>query len=92
VYHRNERSLSGLFREGFAHGFHIVHLNKKHRTMLEAAGIKRINPRSYRLLGRGFARAVTGPRRYDAACYCVFNIGKRMGKLSGSARFADLDL
>jgi len=92
VYHHNERTLAGLFAEGFAHGFHAVKLNGKHRPLLEAAGFRRISMRSYRALGRSLARACTGPDRHDAACYCVFNLGKKIGKLSGCARFGDLDL
>jgi glycosyltransferase involved in cell wall biosynthesis len=92
VYHRHERTLGGLFAEGFAHGFHAVHLNQKHRTLLQQAGFGRINPRTYRALGRSLVRTCTGPARQDAACYSVFNLAKKMGKVSGCAWFGDVDL
>jgi GT2 family glycosyltransferase len=36
VYHRNERTLAGLFREGWVHGFHSVPIRHRHAALIAA--------------------------------------------------------
>src|SRR5439155_13510297 len=38
VYHRNQATLDGLFRQGFVHGFHGVRVRKAHRDFLRRYG------------------------------------------------------
>jgi glycosyltransferase involved in cell wall biosynthesis len=38
VYHRNERTLAGLFREGWVHGFHSVPIRRRHAALIAAWG------------------------------------------------------
>ena len=92
VYHRNEASLGGLFREGFVHGFHGVRARKRHAKFLRGYGHGRVNARAYAAIGSRLRDRVRGrdaPRSgYDA----VFNCGKKAGKMLGSVRFRHLDL
>jgi O-antigen biosynthesis protein len=92
VYHHNERSLAGLFREGFVHGFHGVRARKRHADFLHRYGHGRVNARAYAAIGshlRDWARGRDTPR---SGCAAVFNSGKKAGKLIGSLRFGHLDL
>jgi glycosyltransferase involved in cell wall biosynthesis len=92
VYHRNEDRLRGLFREGFAHGFHDVLLLKHHEEFVRAFGHSRLDRRSYVAIG---ARMLDWARGKDPArsrCVAVFNSGKKAGKLLGSMRFRHLEL
>jgi GT2 family glycosyltransferase len=92
VYHRNEDSLPGLFREGFVHGFHGVRARKRHERFLSGQGHARVNARSYAAIGRRLADWARGRDAPVAACDAVFNSGKKAGKLLGSLRFGHLDL
>jgi GT2 family glycosyltransferase len=92
VYHRNETSRAGLFREGFVHGFHGVRVRKRHEHFLRRYGHGRFNTRAYAAIGsrlRDWARGRDAPR---SGCDTVFNSGKKAGKLLGSLRFGYLDL
>ncbi|MGH2991960.1 MAG: glycosyltransferase [Solirubrobacterales bacterium] len=92
VYHRNENSLTGLFREGFVHGFHGVRARKRHQDFLRRYGHGRINLRGYTAIGsrlRDWARGRDTPR---SGCDAVFSSGKKAGGLLGSLRFGHLDL
>jgi glycosyltransferase involved in cell wall biosynthesis len=90
VYHRNERTLLGLVREGFQHGLWTVPLFRRHRS-LPGAG-RRINLRPYLRLAASLLRSVVGPDRLEARCASAFNLGKLAGKASGMARFRRLRL
>ena len=92
VYHRNEDSLPGLFREGFAHGFHGVQARKRHETMLSALGHPAVNTRAYGDIAAGLLRWARRADDANSRCLAVFNAGKKAGKLAGSARFCHLDL
>jgi O-antigen biosynthesis protein len=92
VYHRNEHTLSGLFLEGFVHGFHGVRAHKRHRRFLRQFGHRGIRPSGY---GQLASRLLDWARGRDTArsrCDAVFNSGKKAGKLLGSLRFGHLDL
>ena len=60
VYHRNERTLRGLMREGFQHGFWSVPLFERHRSLTD--GGTRIDLSSYRKLAASLPRCVRWPR------------------------------
>jgi glycosyltransferase involved in cell wall biosynthesis len=47
AYHRNERSMAGLFREGWQHGFYGRHVARRHREHLHRARQRR-RPRASR--------------------------------------------
>ena len=85
VYHRNERTLRGLMREGFQHGLWTVPLFRRHRS-LPGAG-RRINLGPYLRLAASLLRSVAGPDRLEARCVSVFQLGKVAGKAAGLARF-----
>ena len=91
VYHRNESSLPGLFREGFAHGFHSVRALKCHRDFVERFGHSRVSRRGFDRIG---SRALDWARSRDprAGCEAVFDSGKQAGKIAGSLRFGHLEL
>lgn len=92
VHHRNEDSLPGLFREGFAHGFYGVQARKRHEGFLRQLGHSNVNGRAYADIG---SRALAWARRRDdprSRCDAVFNSGKKAGKVAGSVRFGHLDL
>jgi glycosyltransferase involved in cell wall biosynthesis len=92
VYHRNESTLAGLFREGFVHGFHGVHARRRHKAFLRQYGHGRGGRPHYSDIA---ARLLDWARGRDAArsrCDAVFNSGKKAGRLFGSLRFGYLDL
>jgi len=91
VFHHNEERLSGLFREGFAHGFHGVHALKQHQEFVRGFGHSQLDWRGYVAIG---SRTLDWARGRDrgARCDAVFNSGKKAGKLLGSMRFGHLDI
>jgi cellulose synthase/poly-beta-1,6-N-acetylglucosamine synthase-like glycosyltransferase len=73
VYHRNERSLAGLFREGAQHGFYAVPVVRRHADLIAAA--------------RAAGRPPDPPRDAPPARYDVaFRSGKRLGRAAGRLR------
>jgi GT2 family glycosyltransferase len=89
VYHRNESTLGGLFREGFVHGFHGVRARKRHDDFLSGLGHGRLGQPRYRELAGSLLASLRGDVR---PCEPVFNCGRKAGKLLGSVRFGHLDL
>jgi GT2 family glycosyltransferase len=92
VFHRNEDTLPGLFREGFVHGFHGVRARKQHQRFLRQYGHGRRSRPRYADVG---ARLLDWARGRDiprSRCDAVFNSGKKAGKLLGSFRFGYLDI
>ena len=92
VYHRNEDTLAGLFREGFVHGFHGVQARKRHEAFLRRYGHGRGGRPHYTEIGArllDWARGRDAPR---ARCDAAFKSGKKAGRLLGSLRFGYLDL
>jgi glycosyltransferase involved in cell wall biosynthesis len=87
VYHRNERTLRGLVREGFQHGFWTVALLERHRPLTP-----RLKLSPYRTLTASLPRCVRGPDPLEARCVAAFQLGKAAGRVSGSARFRTLRL
>lgn len=92
VYHRNERTLFGLFREGFQHGLWAVRAISEHRGIIRDSGHRHINLSSYKAIGANLVTAVTGKQRMVALCQAIFDIGKKTGKVAGTFRFRYIDL
>lgn len=92
VYHHNEHRLTGLFREGFAHGFHGVLTRKRHEEFVRAFGHTRLDARAYAAIGARMLDWARGRDRARSSCDAVFNSGKKAGKLLGSMRFGHLDI
>ncbi len=92
VHHHNERTLRGLFQEGFLHGVYGVLTVKTHQAFVTAHGYRRLNPRAFRRVARSVARAVRARRESVEVCECVFLLGKQMGRIAGSFRFRYVDL
>jgi GT2 family glycosyltransferase len=92
VYHRNEQTLTGLFSEGFTHGFHGVHVRKRHRDFLRGYGHGRGGRPHFADIGARFLDWVRGNDPGRARCEAFFSSGKKAGRLLGSIRFGRLDL
>lgn len=92
VYHRNEATFRGLFRQGFLHGMASVKLARKHASTYREMGIRRIHSDAYVDLVRNAWAIVTGRNRGRAFCSLCFNTGKKVGKIVGSFRYGRLEL
>jgi cellulose synthase/poly-beta-1,6-N-acetylglucosamine synthase-like glycosyltransferase len=96
LYHRNESTLGGLFREGRIHGTWQVLLYRKYAGSL-LTGHPRVNPREYRYLSRqlaGLLRPIVRghPPKPDDLSRFVFYAGKKLGHMIGSLRFRHIRL
>jgi glycosyltransferase involved in cell wall biosynthesis len=80
VFHRNERSLTGLFREGFQHGKWSVKHSKHHCGRNRGSGRRRINFCSYREIGANLWAALFSTQRVNALCQATFDTGKNSAK------------
>lgn len=87
VFHHNERTLTGLFREGFDHGAHARQLDVVHGDWLRAQLAGSHGARLMHVLARATRELVTSDDRVSAWHRTVFNVGKELGKLAGAARF-----
>ena len=92
IYHRNERTLSGLFREGYVHGFHAPRIHKKHCDLLEPLERPRFNLGSGRVAVKGLLHYLGGRDRPLSIYRATFNLGKQLGKLAGSVRWGYAEL
>jgi glycosyltransferase involved in cell wall biosynthesis len=92
VYHRNEKTFSGLFREGYLHGFYSIKALKVNKNFVGQFGHRRINLKSYKEILSSLVDFIRGQDHSHSLCYFVFNSGKKVGKLSGSLRHFYLDL
>jgi len=92
VYHRNERTLSGLFREGYLHGLHSVQFIKHYNNFLTRSGHRRINLSSYKMIISDFKDFITNRKGIDSLCSATFNSGKKVGKILGSLKYSYLDI
>ena len=91
IYHRNESTVRGLFREGFQHGYNSVLVNRKHETFLQPFRARGFQRASYVRLAASL-REYLGTRSTEALCDFTFNLGKKFGKLVGSVRVGYLEL
>jgi GT2 family glycosyltransferase len=92
IYHRNENTLAGLFRQGFEHGFQGVHVRKHHQGFLLRYGHGRSGHPHYAEIGSRLLDWMRGRDPARSKCDAAFNSGKKAGKLIGSIRFGRLDL
>ena len=92
VYHENEKNFSGLFREGFLHGYYSINYFKKHKVYLKQFGHSRFDLNSYIELVSSLVNFVLNQNPKYSICFFVFNIGKKFGKFTGSIIFCYLDL
>lgn len=79
IYHRNERTLAGVFREGWRHGFYAVPLRAMHMAMVRAFGLPK---RQWRTYASGLAAAAR--RDGPAAPETAFMAGKLVGDACGT--------
>lgn len=82
VYHRNEHSLHGLFREGWQHGFYGVPVRRRHARYIKESRLRRgakTDPASSR---------TSRTDRRTAMFALAFGSGKRLGRTIGTGRFA----
>jgi cellulose synthase/poly-beta-1,6-N-acetylglucosamine synthase-like glycosyltransferase len=87
IYHRHERSLPGLFQEGYLHGYHAPRIHKKHRALLGRFGIRRWRAGGHLVVLRSVVDYIMGRDPTRSICHAMFNLGKRIGKLVGSVRW-----
>ena len=92
VYHRNERTLPGLFREGYLHGLYSVQFIKHYSDFLLKLGHRRINLKSYKKIISDFKDYITRKSGIDSLCSATFNSGKKIGKILGSFKYSYLDI
>ena len=92
IYHHNAENLAGLFREGFAHGFHGVLALKHHDDFVRGFGHSRVDGQGYIAIGARALDWARGRERSTSRCDAVFNSGKKAGKLLGSMRFGHIDI
>ena len=92
IYHSNERTFSGLFSEGYLHGFWSVKHLKKWNDYVGQSGHRKFNIKTYKDIIRSLIDYLKGQDRDNNICYFVFNTGKKIGKLFGSIRFLYIDL
>lgn len=79
IRHRNERSLRGLFRQGFRHGRYGRRIERKHRALLRSYGHGRLRGPRMRTIGGHLGDALSGPDRRRALAAASFAAGKRLG-------------
>lgn len=75
VYHRNERTLPGLFREGFQHAYHAGELRRRYERYITAEHARRPDP-----------AAPSTRRAGPPAARVAFVAGKRLGRFAARWR------
>jgi len=92
IYHRNEKTLSGLFKEGYLHGLYSIQFIKHYSDFLLKSGHRRINLNSYKKIISDFKDYITRKNGIDSLCSATFNSGKKIGKILGSLKNSYLDI
>lgn len=92
VYHRNERTLWGVFKEGLTHGYHSLPVLRKHRLFLKHSGHRRFNRRRYVIILSSLIHSLRRQDPQQSRCRFTFESGKVIGKVFGSIKFFYLDL
>lgn len=92
IYHSNEKTLSGLFREGYNHGFWSIKGHKAWKDLITRSGHRRFNFNTYKDIIMSFVNFAIGKDKIYNMCYLSFNLGKKIGKISGSFRYLYVDL
>lgn len=91
VYHRNEVTLRGLFREGWQHGFYGILVSSVHREFLARHNYRASRFHSARRSARALRNWISVREDRTALYAAVFDGGKAIGRLFGCARFRYLD-
>ena len=86
VYHRNQRTVAGLVREGWEHGFHAHPVRRRHASFI-AAFRARIAALRVRSVERKRTASGPGGRAEDRSYERAFAFGKRTGRASGRLWF-----
>lgn len=84
VRHRNERTVWGLMREGYLHGFHGIRVIEKHVAVRPA--IRRWWTRTPVRLGRDLRQLMKGQGAIDSVLRLCFDAGKTAGELVALAQ------
>ena len=92
VYHENEKTLFGLFEEGYTHGFYSIKCNKVHKQFLKQFGHSRFSLNTYIEIFESFIKFLIDTNPNYSICYFIFNLGKKVGKGLGSIRFSYLEV
>jgi len=92
VYHAHEKTLSGLFQEGFLHGFYSIKTIRVHEAYMKNSGFRRFDRNSYRHLMNSWVDFLKDRNRPYSYYQIVFNSGKKLGKCLGSMRFGYFDI
>jgi glycosyltransferase involved in cell wall biosynthesis len=92
IFHRNERTFAGLFREGYQHGMWAVKHHMRHYAISGDTDRRRLDLRGYRAIGANLRDAIISGQRMNALCQATFDIGKKCGRAVGSIRFGFIDL
>lgn len=92
IYHGNEKTLSGIFIEGFKHGFWSIKVHKKWKYLINQFGHCRFNFSTYKDLVESLINYIIGQDRHHNICFFLFNLGKKFGKILGSFRFLYIEL
>jgi GT2 family glycosyltransferase len=92
VYHRNEKTLIGLFREGYLHGVYSVQFIKHYNDYMLKSGHHRINIKSYKQIITDLKDFLTNGKGINSLCSATFNTGKKVGKIFGSFKYSYLDI
>lgn len=91
VYHNNPSSLAALFIKGYQHGHWNVKLIKKHQQAFFAINTRLDIYGGLRILQTVQSIVVNGLKEKQVPqsdlCQLVFDAGKKLGMLTGSARF-----
>ena len=92
VYHRNEKTLIGLFKEGYQHGIYSVQFIKHYHDFFLKTGYRRINLNNYKKIISDIKHYVANGKDIESLYRAIFNTGKKFGKLLGSLKFSYLDI
>ena len=94
LYHENEETYWGLYQEGYKHGHWSVLWFKKHAEAVRKDSRGRFPLSAYRQLIQAFVMSFSlrAEQRTQARCQFAFNLGKRIGKMTGSFKFGYLEL
>ncbi len=84
IRHRNERTLTGLLRQGYRHGRYGRRIERKHRALLDSYGHGRLRPPALSTIAEDLRGALSGPDRRRSLASAAFASGKRLGMGIGS--------
>jgi cellulose synthase/poly-beta-1,6-N-acetylglucosamine synthase-like glycosyltransferase len=86
VYHRNQNTLLGLFKEGHAHGYYSIRIIQKHREFLREYRCSQSAPLTPSARGSGLSAFAQQREARHSLYWATFELGKITGKALGSLR------